>query len=168
MMMMIWTLSIVMICQGYAKYELPPNIPIHVSIGIDITDIPKVTTIIIFIIRTVEVVVCRSGGVGRSDGVTTATADPRSTCRGEKHPLVCVCVTTLVQVWWWSAWQVLPQAATIYQQVLWMITHVYRYFWSHNTGCEEDLCQFSTLYHICNLTLEGGGPLGNLKMMIFL
>ena len=28
--------------KGYAKYELPPNTPIQVGIGIDITDIPKV------------------------------------------------------------------------------------------------------------------------------
>ena len=34
-----------MICQGYAKYELPPNTPIQVSIGVDITDIPKVNPI---------------------------------------------------------------------------------------------------------------------------
>ena len=47
---MIWTLTIMVIFQGYAKYELPPNIPIQVSIGVDITDIPKVTMIIIFVI----------------------------------------------------------------------------------------------------------------------
>ena len=28
--------------KDYAKYELPPNTPIQVGIGIDITDIPKV------------------------------------------------------------------------------------------------------------------------------
>ena len=33
---------ILMIFKGYAKYELPPNTPIQVGIGIDITDIPKV------------------------------------------------------------------------------------------------------------------------------
>ena len=50
MVMITMPLAMVMICQGYAKYELPPNTPIQVSIGVDITDIPKVAIVIIFII----------------------------------------------------------------------------------------------------------------------
>ena len=38
--------------KDYAKYELPPNTPIQVGIGIDITDIPKVRLNIATITKT--------------------------------------------------------------------------------------------------------------------